>query len=135
MYSSTAKIGLACIGKDQRFIMVEITASDIFWIGAMDKIEIGLIVMFLFALFLVFMAADSSSVAVFLFALLLGIFSMTAWVFIPSSKTLAAMKVLPAIVNNQRIQGVAESALELTERFLQDNLETLKSKEKSGDKK
>ena len=96
--------------------MVEITASDIFWIGAMDKIEIGLIVMFLFAL-------------------LLGIFSMTAWVFIPSSKTLAAMKVLPAIVNNQRIQGVAESALELTERFLQDNLETLKSKEKSGDKK
>lgn len=30
--------------------MVEITASDIFWIGAMDKIEIGLIVMFLFAL-------------------------------------------------------------------------------------
>ena len=115
--------------------MVEITASDIFWIGAMDKIEIGLIVMFLFALLLVFMAADSSSVAVFLFALLLGIFSMTAWVFIPSSKTLAAMKVLPAIVNNQRIQGVADSALELTERFLQDNLETLKSKEKSGDKK
>ena len=86
--------------------MIEITASDIFWIGAMDKIEIGLIVMFLFALFLVFMAVDSSSVAIFLFALLLGIFSMTAWVFIPSSKTLAAMKVLPAIVNNQRIQGV-----------------------------
>lgn len=28
--------------------MIEITASDIFWIGAMDKIEIGLIVMFLF---------------------------------------------------------------------------------------
>lgn len=82
--------------------MIEITASDIFWIGAMDKIEIGLIVMFLFALFLVFMAVDSSSVAIFLFALLLGIFSMTAWVFIPSSKTLAAMKVLPAIVNNLR---------------------------------
>lgn len=54
--------------------MIEITASDIFWIGAMDKIEIGLIVMFLFALFLVFMAVDSSSVAIFLFALLLGIF-------------------------------------------------------------
>lgn len=53
--------------------MIEITASDIFWIGAMDKIEIGLIVMFLFALFLIFMAADSSSVAIFLFALLLGI--------------------------------------------------------------
>ena len=103
--------------------MIEITASDIFWIGAMDKIEIGLIVMFLFALFLVFPAANSSSVAIFLFALLLGIFSMTAWVFIPSSKTLAAMKVLPAIVNNQRIQGVAESALELTERFLKKHLE------------
>jgi len=49
---------------------------------------------------------------------------MTAWVFIPSSKTLAAMKILPAIVNNQRIQGVAENALELTERFLKEHLES-----------
>jgi hypothetical protein len=97
---------------------------QIFFGSARWTIEIGLIVMFLFALFLVFMAVDSSSVAIFLFALLLGIFSMTAWVFIPSSKTLAAMKVLPAIVNNQRIQGVAENALELTERFLKQYLET-----------
>ena len=112
--------------------MIEIHSLRYFWIGAMDKIEIGLIVMFLFALFLVLMAVDSSSVAIFLFALLLGIFSMTAWVFIPSSKTLAAMKVLPAIVNNQRIQGVAENALELTERFFKEHLEsqlgTLKEK-------
>ena len=42
MYSSTAKIGQGCIGKDQRLIMVEITASDIYWIGAMDKISLGL---------------------------------------------------------------------------------------------
>ena len=45
------------------------------------------------------------------------------------------MKVLPAVVNNQRIQGVAENALELTEQFLQDKLESLMSKEKSGAEK
>lgn len=48
---------------------------------------------------------------------------------------MAAMKVLPAIVNNQRIQGISESTVKLTEQFLKENLETLKSKEKSGDKK
>lgn len=115
--------------------MVEITASDIFWIGAMDKISLGLVLMGLFTVFLIFCSLDCDSVALTLFLVFFGLACFTAFIFIPSSKTLAAMKVLPAIVNNQRIQGVAESALELTERFLQDNLETLKSKEKSGDKK
>ena len=115
--------------------MVEITASDIFWIGQVSKISIGLGLLGLTCFYLSVMALYLESVRFFVAFVLILIFSLIAWVFVPSSETLAAMKVLPAVVNNQRIQGVAESALELTERFLQDNLETLKSKEKSGDQK
>lgn len=134
MSSSTAKTGLACIG-DKGLIMVEITASDIFWIGQMDKISIALGLLGLLCIYLSGLAVYLESVKFFTVSLVIGIFSLIGWVFIPSSETLAAMKVLPAVVNNQRIQGVAENALELTEQFLQDKLDTLKSKEKSGDKK
>ena len=123
MYSSTTKIGHECIGKDQRFIMVEITASDIYWIGAMDKISLGLIFLACLSALLIICAIQIYSGAMALFGALLGIACTTAFIFIP------------AIVNNQRIQGISESTVKLTEQFLKENLETLKSKEKSGDKK
>lgn len=104
--------------------MIEITASDIFWIGAMDKISLGLMFMGFFTVLLIYCTRDCDSVVLTLFFVFFGLAVFTAWVFTPSSKTYAAMKVLPAIVNNQRIQGVAESALELTERFLKEYLET-----------
>lgn len=97
--------------------MIEITASDIFWIGAMDKITIGLVLMGLLTVFLLICSIHDESVALSLFFAFLGLACFIGFIFTPSSKTLAAMKVLPAIVNNQRIQGVAENALELTESF------------------
>lgn len=103
--------------------MIEITASDIFWIGAMDKISFGLAFMGFVTVLLIYCSRNCDSVALTLFFVFFGLAVFTAWVFTPSSKTYAAMKVLPAIVNNQRIQGVAENALELTERFLKDYLE------------
>lgn len=111
--------------------MVEITASDIYWIGTMDKISLGLIFLACLSALLIICAIQIYSGAMALFGALLGIACTTAFIFIPSSQTMAAMKVLPAIVNNQRIQGISES----TEQFLKENLETLKSKDKSGDKK
>lgn len=104
--------------------MIEITALDIFWIGAMDKISLGLVFMELVTVLLIYCSRDCDSVVLTLILAFCGFVFLTAWVFTPSSKTYAAMKVLPAIVNNQRIQGVAESALELTERFLKEYLET-----------
>lgn len=104
--------------------MIEITASDIFWIGAMDKISFGLAFMGLVIVLLIYCSRNCDSVALTLFLLFCGLAFFTAYIFTPSSKTLAAMKVLPAIVNNLRIQGVAENALELTERFLKQYLET-----------
>lgn len=96
MYSSTAKIGQGCIGKDQRFIMVEITASDIYWIGTMDKISLGLIFLACLSALLIICAIQIYSGAMALFGALLGIACTTAFIFIPSSQTMAAMKVLPA---------------------------------------
>lgn len=104
--------------------MIEITASDIFWIGAMDKISFGLAFMGLVIVLLIYCSRNCDSVALTLFLLFCGLVFFTAYILTPSSKTLAAMKVLPAIVNNQQIQGVAENALELTERFLKQYLET-----------
>ena len=115
--------------------MVEITASDIYWIGAMDKISLGLIFLACLSALLIICAIQIYSGAMALFGALLGIACTTAFIFIPSSQTMAAMKVLPAIVNNPRIQGLSESTVKLTEQFLKENLETLKSKDKSGDKK
>lgn len=111
--------------------MVEITASDIYWIGAMDKISLGLIFLACLSALLIICAIQIYSGAMALFGALLGIACTTAFIFIPSSQTMAAMKVLPAIVNNQRIQGISESTVKLTEQFLKENLETLKSKDKS----
>ena len=104
--------------------LIEITASDIFWIGAMDKISFGLSFMGFVTVLLIYCSRNCDSVGLTLFLLFCGLAFFTAYIFTPSSKTLAAMKVLPAIVNNQRIQGVAENALELTERFLKQYLET-----------
>lgn len=115
--------------------MVEITASDIYWIGTMDKISLGLIFLACLSALLIICAIQIYSGAMALFGALLGIACTTAFIFIPSSQTMAAMKVLPAIVNNQRILGISESTVKLTEQFLKENLETLKSKDKSGDKK
>ena len=51
-------------------------------------------------------------------------------VFIPSSKTIAAMYVLPAIVNNEHIQNSTGNALEALENLTKEWLkDTVKSKD------
>ena len=94
MYSSTAKIGQGCIGKDQRLIMVEITASDIYWIGAMDKISLGLIFLACLSALLIICAIQIYSGALALFGALLGIACTTAFIFIPSSSFAFQMHIL-----------------------------------------
>lgn len=54
-------------------------------------------------------------------------------VFVPSSKTIAAMYVLPAIVNNEHIQNSTGNALEalenLTKEWLRDTVKKQDSKQ------
>ena len=53
--------------------MVEITASDIFWIGAMDKISFGLAFMGLVIVLLIYCSRNCDSVALTLFLLFCGL--------------------------------------------------------------
>lgn len=51
-------------------------------------------------------------------------------VFIPSSKTIAAMYVLPAIVNNEHIQNATGNTLEFLEKLTKDWLkDTIKEQD------
>lgn len=116
-----------------------ITESTIYWIAIADNISmafgIGALILFLVTLFFLMFAVDSSS----LFSLslsicffILSLMMFTGWILTPSSKALAAMKVLPAIVNNEQLQGVTKNALELTDEFLRDLLsEQIKKKGKA----
>lgn len=42
--------------------------------------------------------------------------------FTPSSKTLVAMYVLPAIVNNERVQGISVDLMKLAEKWVKEQL-------------
>lgn len=48
--------------------------------------------------------------------------------FLPSRSTVAAMIVVPAIVNNENIQNISKSALRWAEEYIKDQLQTKKEK-------
>ena len=48
--------------------------------------------------------------------------------FLPSRSTVAAMIVVPAIVNNENIQNISKSALQWAEEYIKDQLQTKKEK-------
>lgn len=53
--------------------------------------------------------------------------------FTPSSKTVGAMYVIPAIVNNERIQNITGNGLEVLEKLTKEWVESFSDKKK-GDK-
>lgn len=53
--------------------MIEITASDIFWIGAMDKISFGLSFMGFVTVLLIYCSRNCDSVGLTLFLLFCGL--------------------------------------------------------------
>ena len=61
--------------------MVEITASDIYWIGTMDKISLGLIFLACLSALLIICAIQIYSGAMALFGALLGIACTTAFIY------------------------------------------------------
>lgn len=46
--------------------------------------------------------------------------------FLPSQKTIAAMIVVPAIVNNENIQNISKNTLQWAEEYIKDQLQTKK---------
>ena len=119
-----------------------ITAFDIYLVSLSDKIvdPAGWIavVAFVFSLFVVFIMLfdcdtqeeikKAKSVLKLLCVIVVVCGSIA--VFIPSSKTIAAMYVLPAIVNNEHIQNSTGNALEALENLTKEWLkDTVKSKD------
>lgn len=48
--------------------------------------------------------------------------------FLPNQKTIAAMIVVPAIVNNENIQNISKGALQWAEQYIQEQLNPKKEK-------
>lgn len=48
--------------------------------------------------------------------------------FLPNQKTIAAMIVVPAIVNNENIQNISKNTLQWAEEYIKDQLQTKKEK-------
>ena len=46
--------------------------------------------------------------------------AQAAWVFIPSTKDYIAIKVVPAIVNNEKLQNISTEFVDVAEQWLKD---------------
>jgi heme/copper-type cytochrome/quinol oxidase subunit 2 len=55
--------------------------------------------------------------------LLVLLFSIVSLVFIPSSKTLTAMYVIPTVVNNKEVQKLPENIIKFVNSYLENNKE------------
>ena len=110
-----------------------ITESTLYWITRLDNFRIMFIVMlvvFAFAaLIFVFSMTENSireeerdfAKRLFVFlAIPLFFVSVLGLVFVPTTKEMCAIKVIPAIAQNEKIQGLGEKALALTKAWLDE---------------
>ena len=56
------------------------------------------------------------------------LFAMSGIVFTPTTKEMCAIKVIPAIANNEKVQGIGDKVLTLTNEWLNGLLEEAKEK-------
>ena len=115
---------------------MEVTPLMIYFIGIADHVrDFSVVFLFIFTgIFLVFLTrylVEDKKVPCFgTLAFSTVLFSFLS-IFTPSSKTLAAMYVIPAVVNNAQIQNIGKNGLEslelLTKQWV-DELREGKSK-------
>ena len=115
---------------------MEVTPLMIYLIGIVDHVrDFSVLFLFIFTgIFLAFLIrylADGDKIPhLGTLAFLTVLFSFIL-IFTPSSKTLAAMYVIPAVVNNEQIQNIGKNGLEslelLTKQWV-DELREGKSK-------
>ena len=110
-----------------------ITESTLYWITRLDNFNImfsAMLVIFAFAaLISMLIMVDNNAreeercFAKRIFAFLaipLFFVSVLGLIFVPTTKEMCAIKVIPAIVQNEKIQGLGEKALTLTEAWLDE---------------
>ena len=107
---------------------MDITPSTIYWIGTCDSIFTACI--FLTAVFFISgiaiscafseMKQERTAILSFFFFLILVLASIGGAVFTPSSKTAAAMYVVPAIVNNEKIKDIGSGIYDLALEWMKE---------------
>ena len=105
---------------------MEITAETIYWVTRADNFQTFFIVLSSILIFsglfvLVVNLTESKSLNYWLLICpLLGLFLFFVACFIPSTKVLAAMYILPKVVNNEQIQQIPTKLLDLTNEWLEE---------------
>lgn len=98
---------------------MNITTWQMYWLTILDSISIGLIVVGI-ALIIVglFFAQETdgwSSIAA-----IAGILLFIIDCFIPSTKQMAAILIIPKIVNNAKVQEIPDKLLSLAEAWMEE---------------
>lgn len=106
----------------------------IYFIGIADKVggvfAFTSIVLFVISTILfIGVAEDQISISTLKMPLIIAIISGLIAVFTPSSKTVAAMVVIPPIVNNEQVQELPNNVLEFINDYLKDVKKSLKEKD------
>ena len=99
---------------------MEVSPLMIYLIGVADHVrEFSVVSMFIISgIFLVFLArylVEDKKVPCFGTLASLTVLFSSLIIFTPSSKTLAAMYVIPAVVNNEQIQNIGKNGIESLE--------------------
>lgn len=117
---------------------MEVTPMMIYLIGIADHVrDFSVLFLFIFTgIFLVFLIrylVDGDKIPYLgTLAFLTGLLSLIL-VFTPSSKTLAAMYVIPAVVNNEQIQNIGKNGLESLELLTKQWVDELRGEKSKKD--
>lgn len=113
---------------------MEITPLDIYILSLLDPIRGALEASAVFCVCMAGLAGfailagdhDEGGKRIFVKWFLIGIFSslvfLTGKILIPSQKTVAAMILIPAAINNVEIQSISKGALQWADQYIQKQL-------------
>lgn len=106
------------------------TAWQMYWLVILDSVCVGSLVIGLL-LFFVGVALCSDTGGWSLIGSAIGLILLIASVFLPSTKQMAAILIVPKIVNNAKVQEVPDKLLTLATEWM-DELRPKKEKDLRG---
>lgn len=117
---------------------MEVTPLMIYLIGIADHVrDFSVLFLFIFTgIFLVFFIrylADGDKIPYLRTLAFLTVLFSSLLIFTPSSKTLAAMYVIPAVVNNEQIQNIGKNGLESLELLTKQWVKELREEKSKKD--
>lgn len=103
-----------------------ITPMQMYWITRLDSVgalTCGItVICFVFALFTLGCIEVSTKPAKYVGAplVILGALSLCLNAFIPTTKEMAAILIIPKIVNNEKVQGLPDKVMGLADAWIED---------------